>query len=151
MTSNGSLYACTDNAFKFPYGTISADVINNGADAGIIFGLSASSDRFFDGGSGASYYFYFVSMSGYAYLGRTTTSNAWQALMTTTISGYNKSTQYNIKAVFRGNKIICYVNNQVVFTYTDASPLTGTGWGLRSNNGTNSTISNLTLSSSIEL
>jgi len=151
MESNGSLYACTDATYKFPHGSISADVINNGADAGIIFGLSASGERFFDGGSGASYYFYFVSMSGYAYLGRTTPGSVWVALQSVKIDGWAKTTKYNIKAVFRGNRVVCYLDGQFLFAFTEQTPLTGTGWGLRCNNGTGATISNVVLTSSVAL
>ena len=149
MSSNGTIYANTDTAQAFPYGTISADVINNGADAGLIFGITTPQTQFFQG-AGISYYFYFVSMAGYAYLGRTV-DNGWEALTTATIPGFNKSTSYNIKAVFKGNKIMCYLNGEYLFVYTDHTALTGTGWGIRCNNGQNATISNIRLTSAFEI
>ena len=54
-------------------------------------------------------------------------------------------------AVFKGNKIMCYLNGEYLFVYTDHTALTGTGWGIRCNNGQNATISNIRLTSAFEI
>ena len=45
-TSAQSIYANTDASTPFPYGTLSADVMNNGSDCGLVFGLSSASVYF---------------------------------------------------------------------------------------------------------
>lgn len=146
-TSGAAIYANRNASTPFPYGTYSADVINNGTDSGIIFGLTASNSTFWEG-SGISYYFFFVSMSGAAYLGKTD-NGTWSALSTPSISGWNATTKYNVKVIFKGNKILGFINGKHMITYTDASPLNGTGWGIRVG-GTGATIENLQISSSFE-
>ena len=68
-SSDGTFTATTANAMNvhmssyapFPYGTISADVMNNGSDSGIVFGLSTVKNNFWEG-AGVSYYFAFVHL-----------------------------------------------------------------------------------------
>ncbi len=146
-TSGAAIYANRNTSTPFPYGTYSADVINKGTDTGIIFGLTASASTFWEG-AGISYYFFFVSMSGSAYLGKTD-NGAWSALVTPSISGWSATTKYNVKVIFKGNKILGFIDGKHMLTYTDASPLTGTGWGIRAG-GTGATIENLQITSSFD-
>ena len=57
-TTDGAIYADLDAETAFPYGTLSADVKNNGGDSGFIIGLSANATTFWEG-YGIVYYFVF--------------------------------------------------------------------------------------------
>ena len=127
--ASGSRALSVNTSVAFPYGTISADVINNASDTGIVFGLSSTKTHFWEG-SGISYYFFFINFGGTAYLGKAD-NGGWAALAEYIIPDWTASTSYNIKAVFMGNKILCFLNDQHIFSYSDANVLTGTGWGVR--------------------
>lgn len=127
-TNTYSLAVCT--SVKFPYGTLSCDMKNvSDADSGIVFGLSGSGSSFWEG-SGVSYYFFFLNKSGVAYLGKTDNGN-WSVCKYVSYS-YNTTSYYNLKVVFQGSKICCYVNGELLFAYRDSNVLKGTGFGIRS-------------------
>ena len=143
--SSRLLCATQDTATPFPYGSFTADVVNNTSDTGIIFGLSSTSDKFWEAGS--SYYFFFVSQVGLLYLGKV--DNGWQMLAAPKISGWTAGTKYTIRVIYKGNKILGFVNGTHMFSYTDSSPLTGTGWGVRIG-AAGATVSNLKITSSFD-
>ncbi len=153
--SNGTTYvATTGNALSvnmgstgipFPYGTMSADVVNNTSDSGIVFGLSSTRSYFWEG-TGISYYFYFVSFQGYIYLGKAD-NGGWSALCNSTIPNWSGSTSYNLKVVYKGTKILCFLNDEYVFSYSESTPLKGTGWGVRAG-ASGASIKNVKISSS---
>ena len=129
-TAANTLMVSTEQSSPFPYGTFSCDVRTaKDTDSGIVFGLSSSSVSFWEG-NGTSYYFYFLGRDGTAYLGKTD-NGSWYVLKIVDYS-FNFEDYYNLKVVFRGSKILCYVNNDLVLSYRDMTPLTGTRWGLRS-------------------
>lgn len=139
-----SFWANTDSQTPFPYGTLSADVVGKGGDVGIVFGLSQSGINTWEG-NGISYYFYFVSTSGLAYLGKTD-NGSWSALKTVEIANFDANTSYELKVIYKGNKMLCFVDGELSFTYADLDPLSGTGWGIRSDM-VDSTIANVSVSS----
>lgn len=140
-----ALYVNRNEQYPFPYGTLSADVISKGTDTGIVFGLSANRNYFWEG-SGISYYFFFVSQAGRAYLGKAD-NGGWAALSEREIPNYSGNTKYNVKVIFKGNKILCYIDGQQMLSYADSNALAGTGWGIRAG-GVGATISNVQISSS---
>ena len=143
--SSSLICATLDTATPFPYGSFTADVVNNTSDTGIIFGLSSTSETFWEAGS--SYYFFFVSQVGLLYLGKV--DNGWQMLAAPKISGWTAGTKYTIRVIYKGNKILGFVNGTHMFSYTDSSPLTGTGWGVRIG-AAGATVSNLKITSSFD-
>ena len=80
---------------------ISADVCQNGGatDNGIVFAFSSTATQDVWEGQGISYYFYFVSQAGTAYLGKTSDGN-WRVMGEKPISNYNANSTYNLKAGF---------------------------------------------------
>ena len=146
--ADSALYVNMDSNTPFPYGTISASVKTNGGDTGVVFGLSSNYDTFWEG-SGVSYYFLFVSLGGYVYLGRTV-DGGWSELARTKINGYNAQITYNIKVIYLIDKIIVYLDDVYQFSYRVSEPLSGTGWGIRTGiNG--AVISNVKISSDVKL
>ncbi len=140
-----SLAVCQDEEYPFSYGTLSADVQANGSDSGIVFGLDTTTykDSFWEG-LGISYYFYFVSVDGFIYLGKTVDTN-WYALMVTSISDFSSESTYNVKIVYKGNRILCFLDDVYVGNYSDSSPLDGTSWGIRAGSS-GAVISNINIS-----
>lgn len=142
------IYANTSDETPFPYGTIGADIMNNGSDSGIIFGLSANVNSFWEG-AGVSYYFAFVSFEGVLFLGRTV-NGVWSSLVYTDIVGFNKANTYNLKVVYRVDKVVLVLNDEPLLVYRTDTPLEGTGWGIRTGI-VGATVSNLTISNKVTL
>ena len=132
----------------FPYGTISADVMNNGSDSGIVFGLSTIRNSFWEG-AGVSYYFAFVSYQGILFLGRTV-NGVWTTLTYTDIIGYTADTTYNLKVLYRVDKIVLLLDDVPMLSYRADAPLSGTGWGIRAG-AAGATISNIKISNKVTL
>ena len=132
-SSNDSMAINTNSTSPFTHGTYSVDItIPTAGDSGIVFGLSyRNQETFWEGGS-IAYYFFFINSDGIAYLGKTN-NGAWTALKT--VEGYKsiigKSTPTNLKVLFYGDKIICFVNNSIVIAVRDRNYLTGSGFGFR--------------------
>lgn len=148
-SSGGSaLYVNRDENTPFPYGTFSAKVMNNGTDSGIVFGLSSNKNSFWEG-AGISYYFYFVSFSGMAYLGKAD-NGGWAALSEKQIANYSASNTYELKVIYKGNKILCFVNGVQMLSYSETAPLKGTGWGIRAG-GADVVISDLAIASTFDM
>lgn len=132
----------------FPYGTISADIVNNGTDTGLIFGLSSTSSTFWEG-NGISYYFAFISQDGLAYLAKTD-NGTWAPYSTINIPGYDPLQTYELKILYRVDRILMFINDELYVNFSDQSPLTGTGWGIRSG-GNGAQIGNISISSKATL
>lgn len=119
-----------NNTDNFDRGTLSVDVTSpTASDSGIMFcvtdnGMSSYWEQ------GVSYYFFFISQAGHAYLAKVDYGK-WTALTTVAISGYTLGNTYNVKIVLNGTTISCYVNNQLYINYSEFNFLTGTGYGLR--------------------
>lgn len=129
-TTTGTNNLLYTTSVAFPYGTITCNVKTlTTADSGIVFGLSSSSTTFWEG-SGISYYFFFLSREGTAYLGKTNNST-WSILKQVPYS-FNNTDTYQLKVIYQGTKICCYVNNEFMIGVRDIAPLSGTAFGLRS-------------------
>lgn len=139
LSSSGSTYIsgeantlAVNGDTPFPYGTISCSVTsNNTSDTGIVFRVTGNGDKYWEG-AGISYYFYFISRDGSAYLGKAD-NGAWAALAVIS-SGLKvqAGTQYHLKVIVKDNVIICYLNNKLMLTYRDMHLLPGTAYGIRS-------------------
>ena len=147
-TTSSSIYANMDASTPFPYGTISADIMNNGSDSGIVFGLSSISNSFWEG-NGVSYYFAFVSYQGVLFLGRTI-NGSWSSITYTDITGFNASNTYNLKVLYRVDKIVIFLDGVPMLQFRTDEPLTGTGWGIRTG-AVGAKISNLQISSKVTI
>ncbi len=143
-----SIYANMDASTPFPYGTISADVMNNGSDSGLVFGLSAIGNYFWEG-AGVSYYFAFVSFEGILFLGRTV-NGVWSSLTYTDITGFQTTNTYNLTVVYRVDKIVLILDGVPMLSYRTDVPLSGTGWGVRTG-AIGATISNVKISNKVTL
>ena len=127
-TAAGSMSVST--SVSFPYGTISCDVKTVAdTDSGIIFGLSDGGRNSYWEGGGISYYFFFLGRDGTAYLGKTD-NGTWYVVKTIDYT-FNYTDYYNLKVVYKGSAIYCFVNDDLVFACRESSPLTGTGFGVR--------------------
>ena len=147
-TSASSIYANFGNDTAFPYGTISADVMNNGGDTGIIFGLSADHSSFWEG-NGITYYFAFINADGILFLG-STQNGQWNTLLYSKIPGFTTTTVYNLKVVYRIDKLVVCLNDVPMLTYRTTKPFTGVNWGIRTG-AFGATISNIEISSKATL
>ncbi len=126
---------------SFSTGKISVELIANGGeeadnDNGFIFGLEdVPLDYFWE--QGRSYYFLFVSDNCSLYLAKVAyNGQPWTELRSVVLSEagivYSHGSSIKISAeVEEGGTIKCYANDQLIFTYEDEEPLTGTGYGLR--------------------
>lgn len=135
--NDGQMISSTDNAIaevkdgEFVYGTLSATMAINGnvGDNGIIFSLTPNTlHSYWE--SDVSYYFFFISLNGSAYLGKVD-NGSWTICDVVAISGYNVNNTYSLKVEKDSTTINCYVDNVCYITYADSFPLTGTGYGLR--------------------
>lgn len=129
-TSANSLTVCNTEQAPFPYGTLTCLVkTKTNTDSGIVFGVKSGAQQFWEG-AGVSYYFFFLGQDGTAYLGKTD-NGIWSALSVVGYS-FNASDRYELKVVYKGSKICCYVDGELLIAYRDKAPLTGTGFGVRS-------------------
>lgn len=145
-TNASTLYAHTSSYAPFPYGTISADIMNNGSDSGIVFGLSSNKSTYWEGG-GVSYYFAFISYEGILFLGKTD-NGTWSSLAYTDIVGFDQSKTYNLKVLYRVDKIILFLDDVPMVYFRTEKPLIGTGWGIRTG-AVGAQISNVVVSNKV--
>jgi hypothetical protein len=119
-----------DNTTEFPYGTISVDVKTNASsDTGIVFNLQDNGlTNFWE--DGISYYFFFLSKDGVAYLGKVDYGK-WYALSTVSYGSVDASKTYNLKVIIKAGKTLCYINDEFYIGYKDANQLEGTSYGIR--------------------
>ncbi len=116
---------------EFVYGTLEATMspCGNRTDNGIIFSLSSNGlNSFWE--TGVSYYFFFLSTGGTAYLGKVD-GGTWTACQVVPVPGYNENNTYTLKVEKTDSVIYCYVNGESYIAYQDDFPLEGTGYGLR--------------------
>lgn len=106
------------------------------SDCGIVFCMEEDVNEltwFWE--NGPAYYMLFVADAGTLYLSKVSyQGNPWTVLQITAepIPGFVHGQQVTIKAEFDGTgNIKCYANGELLIEYTDASPLTGTGYGVR--------------------
>ena len=114
----------------FTYGVMEATVQLSGtpADSGIVFALTESSaSTYWE--SGASYYFFFVSRSGTAYLGRVL--NGWSVCAEKRIEDFDAAGTYRLRIERDDTGISCYVDDEFYMLYTETTPLSGDKYGLR--------------------
>lgn len=132
VTQGGNSMAVCDNEnAPFPYGTITCNVkTKTNTDSGIVFGLSSNGIPTYWEGYGISYYFFFLGQDGTAYLGKTD-NGGWTVCAIVDYT-FNDTDTYELKVVYKGSKICGYVNGELMVSYRDGDPLTGTGFGVRS-------------------
>lgn len=129
-TGANSMAVSTTESAPFPYGTITCSVkTKTNTDSGIVFGLNSNVSSFWEG-SGISYYFFFLGRDGTAYLGKTD-NGIWAECHVVTYA-FNANDFYRLKVVYIGNKICCYVNDELMFGIRDNNSLKGTRYGVRS-------------------
>ncbi len=115
----------------FEYGVYQADVsiANPVSQNGIVFSLSEDK-RYYWEGSGISYYFFYITETGRAALGKTD-NGTWATVFDKVIRDFEKVHTYQMKIVKDENTISCYVDGILYGTYSDNSPLKGTKIGIR--------------------
>ncbi len=128
ISTASSAFAVKQNT-SFAFGTytvyLKAPVVS---DNGIVFGLNDNGlTSYWE--QGVSYYFFFISRDGTAYLAKV--DNGWKVLKVVAIPNYNVNKTYKVSISWNGEKIWCYVDDVLYITYTDDNPLTGTKVGLR--------------------
>jgi hypothetical protein len=138
-TKENCIAVAVDESFSTGKFTVEL-IANGGADAdndnGIIFGLEDKNiDYFWE--TGRSYYFLFVSDNCSLYLAKVAYNDQpWTELRSVILAEagvvYSHGASIKITAeVLEGGVINCYANDQLIFSYEDEDPLTGTGFGLR--------------------
>lgn len=145
-TSNASNSMAIANDSVFPYGTISVNVKSfNTCDTGIVFGVDNSApSKFWE--SGVSYYFFFLGQGGNIFLGKVN-QGRWESLVVLSSgSTVDSSLTYNLKVVYKSNKISCYFNNELKYSFRDPKYLSGSKFGLRAG-ASGCTFSNLSVTS----
>ena len=138
FTENDGVYiSAVDNSIvSFPdkrlaYGEYEVTVKKNGtADDGLIFAVTDNgAGSYWE--TGVSYYFFFISARGTAYLGKVNYGK-WTVLGESgVITGSADSGEYMLKVVRDPVGIKCYVDGVLRVNCNDRSPLTGVGVGLR--------------------
>lgn len=112
------------------YGTISTSLkASEVGDNGIIFALDDGGNKSF-WEHDVSYYFFFVSISGTAYLGKVS-NNSWKELGVVRIPLYNITKEYALKVTRDETSILCYVDDELLLYCVDDTPLSGNKIGLR--------------------
>lgn len=129
---------CTNKNKTINKGTITTYVTQNSEnDSGIIFLCSHENTKFFEDET-TSYYFFFISRIGTAYLGKTTNS-LWTACSTKEIAGWSQNNTYKLTVSFDASKenydyISCFVDDTFMFSYKDYDRLEGEEFGVRAGN-----------------
>lgn len=131
LKSSSSNSLAVKNNSSFKYGTLSAKVTLGGTknDCGLVFGLTSSASTYWEG-SGISYYFLFISSTGYISLGKTDNGN-WSNSGWIQLNNFSENASYTLKVVRDDSTVYCYVDNSLKITFADSSVLTGTGYGVR--------------------
>ena len=144
--ANNSLFVSESSTFV--NGSIEVTMKLNGEnkDNGIVFGLSDADKESYWEGAGISYYFYFISIAGQAYLGKAN-NGGWQLCATKQITNYNNTATYKLKITRHDETIFCFVDDSLNIAYSDSNPLSGEKFGLRAG-GSNVTYTNFTVNRS---
>lgn len=129
FTSNGAGIALADK--PFPYGTLSMTIRSkNTVDSGFVFGYTKTGSMNWEG-EGIEYYFLFLGQGGSAYLGKTQ-NGKWSTLKVVQLSSaVDENKDYNLKVVYASNKILFYIDGELIFGYKDSAALKGTKFGFR--------------------
>lgn len=131
--SNNSI--CINKVNTLEKGTITTEVTQNSEnDSGIIFLCSHENTKFFED-EYTSYYFFFISRAGTAYLGKTENS-LWTTCSTKEVIGWSINNTYSLTVSFDATKdgydfISCFVDDEFMFSYKDYDCLEGSEYGLR--------------------
>ena len=114
-----------------PYGTLSMTIRSkNTLDSGFVFGYTKTGASDWEG-DGIEYYFLFLGQGGSAYLGKTQ-NGKWSALKVVQLSSaVDENKDYNLKVVYASNKILFYIDGELIFGFKDAAALKGTKFGFR--------------------
>ena len=128
-SSNGAMIMANDTQ-GFDRGSIEVTVSSTTAsDSGIIFCLETNGATLY-WESNVSYYFFFVNIEGFAYLGRVD-NGRWAALKVLPIANFTQGNSYTLKVVLNGTDIYCFIDGKLHIAYSEYRFLTGTGFGLR--------------------
>lgn len=119
-------------------GTISTNIklAKTTGDNGIVFGFNnAGGSNTAWEGYGISYYFFFISREGKAYLGKTN-NGIWTLCSLVDFPGYLSGGTFNLKVSRdRSNSaydfINCYIDDELYISYKDPEALDGVGFGIR--------------------
>lgn len=123
---------------EFESGTISIKmkVGAEAGDNGLIFGLQNNSSvvSFWEG-YGITYYFFFVSQYGMAYLGKTT-NGSWTVCGEVPLPSYSLNKSYTLtvsrdKSNADYDLINCYIDGELYVAYKDAVARDGVQYGIR--------------------
>ena len=127
-SSGANILANTSQGFD--RGSVEVTVNSpSSSDSGIIFCVENNGmSSFWE--YNVSYYFFFISLEGHAYLGKVN-QGKWAALKTIPIENFDRSQSYTIKVILNGTDIYCYVNGELYIGYSEIRFLTGGGFGLR--------------------
>lgn len=135
-TADNAIVSSTGNALavsrdEFVYGTLEATVILSGtaSDNGLVFALSSDKAAYWEG-EGISYYFFFLSLSGHAYLGKTD-NGSWDVCQLIEIPNFRNDGTYALKVEREEDVIRCYANGVKYIDFSDGTALTGKGYGIR--------------------
>lgn len=131
-TQVGALYV--DDGADFDDGTVETTVTtvkDSAADSGIVFCVTNAGKSTYWEDTGVSYYFFFISQHGTAYLGKV--NNGWTALDERAVAGFDKtvSQTYKLKVVLSGTEARCYVNDKLYLIFSERNFLQGKGVGIR--------------------
>ena len=97
------------------------------ADNGLVFRINDNGKSTY-WEDGVSYYFFFISLHGTAYLGRV--NNGWANIGESPINNYDVNKEYELKVVMNGNNIKCYIDDTLYINVND-SLVQGTKCGIR--------------------
>lgn len=129
MTSNGGALSVNENA-DFDEGTIEVTVTaSSSTDSGIVFGLTGNGKASYWEDTGVSYYFFFLSQRGEAFLGKV--NNGWTTLDSRKVTGVTAGQDYKLKIVLSGTEVWCYVNDKIYLIFSERNFLQGKGVGIR--------------------
>ena len=128
-SSNNSL--AISQTPPFTHGTIKADFTYTSAcDSGLIFGCSSRTSSYWEG-YGTCYYMFFINYQGNTYLAKTDNGD-WITIASGRAVGIQSTTEpVTLKCYFYGNKINCFVGDELLISVKDQAYLTGTGYGFR--------------------
>ncbi len=117
---------------EFKLGTLSCKLVLSGtqSDNGIVFGVTNPQNLSSFWEENVSYYFFFVSRGGTAYLGKVT-EGAWSVCGEAGIPNFDHGGTYTLKVERNAMGVKCYVDNVLYVTYNEALMLKGTGYGIR--------------------
>lgn len=125
-TSGATNSLAVDTSTPFRYGTFSCHIKTDPlSDNGLVFCFSGEGTW----ETGNRYYFYFLDKSGGLYLGKV--DNGWKYIDRVAVPSLSASATHELKVVLQGYKILCYLDDELMFYYRDDDLLPGAGYGIR--------------------